>query len=141
MDIVRLQTVFGATGLHGGSVIDYVLNDPELSQQYRIRAITRNVDSEKAQQLKEKVEVVQGDVLSQFSLKEALNDAHTIFAMTTPTPDPDGLETEYQSAKTIADVTIEKGAEYIIFGTLPPVSEISGGKYTQVTPVEAKAQI
>ncbi|KAB8224751.1 hypothetical protein BDV33DRAFT_165359 [Aspergillus novoparasiticus] len=136
----KTLAVFGATGQQGGSVIDYVLNDPELSQQYRIRAITRNAESAKAQQLKENVEVIQGDVLNQSSLRVALTGAHTIFAMTTPTPGPDALEIEYQSAKAIADVAVEQGAEYIIFSTLPAISEISGGKYTQVTPFEAKAQ-
>ena len=60
--------------------------------------------------------------------------------MTTPSFGPDALEVEYNSGKTIADVAVEKGAEYIIFSTLPPVKEISGGKYTKVTPFDAKAK-
>lgn len=136
----KILAVFGATGQQGGSVINYVLNDPELSQKYNIRAITRDVDSEKAKQLKEKVEVVQGDVLNRASLGTALTGAHTIFAMTTPSFGPDALDVEYNSAKTIADVAVERGAEYIIFSTLPPVKEISGGKYTKVTPFDAKAK-
>jgi hypothetical protein len=60
--------------------------------------------------------------------------------MTTPSFGPDGLEIEYNSGKTIADVAVKKGAKYIIFSTLPPVREISGGKYTQVTPFDAKAK-
>lgn len=136
----KTLAVFGATGQQGGSVIDYVLNDAELSQKYKIRAITRDANSEKAKQLKEKVEVVQGDVLNRASLETALTDAHTVFAMTMPDFGPDGFEIEYNSGKTIADVAVEKGAEYIIFSTLPPVKEISGGKYTKVTPFDAKAK-
>jgi uncharacterized protein YbjT (DUF2867 family) len=136
----KILAVFGATGQQGGSVVSYVLNDPELSQKYKIRAITRDANSEKAKQLKEKVEVVQGDVLNRASLETALAGAHTVFAMTTPSFGPDGLEVEYNSGKTIADVAVEKGAEYIIFSTLPPVTEISGGKYTKVTPFDAKAK-
>jgi len=136
----KILAVFGATGQQGGSVINYMLNDPELSQKYKIRAITRDANSEKAKQLKEKVEVVQGDVLNRASLETALTGAHTVFAMTTPSFGPDGLEVEYKSGKTIADVAVEKGAEYIIFSTLPPVKEISGGKYTKVTPFDAKAK-
>jgi uncharacterized protein YbjT (DUF2867 family) len=136
----KILAVFGATGQQGGSVIDYVLNDPELSQKYKVRAITRFVNSEKARQLKEKVEVVQGDVLNRASLETALTGVHTVFAMTTFSFGPDGLEVEYKSGKTIADVAVEKGAEYIIFSTLPPVKEISGGKYTEVTPFDAKAK-
>lgn len=137
----KILAVFGATGQQGSSVINYVLHDPELSQKYKIRAITRDVNSEKAKKLKEeKVEVVQGDVLRRTSLETALTDVHTVFAMTTPFFDPDGLEAEYQNGKTIADIAVEKGAEYIIFSTLPPAKEISGGKYTKVSHFDAKAK-
>lgn len=136
----KILAVFGATGQQGGSIIDYVLNDPELSQKYKIRAITRDTDSDKAKFLKEKVEVVQGDVLKRASLETALAGVHTVFAMTTHSFGPDGLEVEYNSGKTIADVAVEKGAEYIIFSTLPSVKEISGGKYIKVTPFDAKAK-
>ena len=137
----KILAVFGATGQQGSSVINYVLADPELSQKYKIRAITRDVNSDKAKQLKEeKVEVVQGDVFQRASLETALTGAHTVFAMTTANFDSDGFEIEYNSCKTIADVAVEKGAEYIIFSTLPPAKEISGGKYTKVTHFDAKAK-
>ncbi|KAL9030707.1 MAG: hypothetical protein Q9196_001205 [Gyalolechia fulgens] len=137
----KILAVFGATGQQGGSVVNYVLNDPELSQKYKIRAITRDANSEKAKQLKEKVEieVVQSDMSDRASLDTALDGAHTVFAMTTPSFDPDRLEREYNTAKTIADVAVEQNVEYIIFSTLPSVKDISGGKYTKVTPFDAKA--
>jgi uncharacterized protein YbjT (DUF2867 family) len=87
--------VFGATGQQGSSVVNYVLKDPELSQNYKLRAITRDVNSEKAKQFKEKkVEIVHGDVLDRTSLEIALTGAHTVFAVTTPSFGPDGLEIE-----------------------------------------------
>ena len=138
----KILAVFGATGKQGSSIINYVLQDPELSQEYKIRAITRDVNSEKAKQLKEKVEVVYGDVLKRASLETALTGVHTVFAMTTPTFDLNGgLEVEYNSGKTIADGAVEQGAEYIIFSTLPPVKEISGGKYSNVIHFDAKAKV
>jgi uncharacterized protein YbjT (DUF2867 family) len=138
--MTKILAVFGATGKQGSSVINHVLNDPELSQKYRVRAITRDVNAEQAKQLKQKVEVVHGDVFNRASLGEALTGAHTIFAMTNPDFGPNGLENEYQRAKTIADVAVEKGVEYIIFSTLPSPSKISGGKYTKVIAFEAKAK-
>lgn len=136
----KILAVFGSTGHQGGSVINHVLNDPELSQEYSIRAITRNVNSDKAKHLKDKVQVVQGDVLDRASLETALSGVHTVFAMTVPSFGPDGFEIEYNSAKMIADVAVEKGAKYIIFATLPSVTNLSGGKYTRVTQFDAKAE-
>ena len=130
--------VFGATGQQGNSVINYVLNDPELSKQFRIRAITRDVSSEKTKQLKDKVDVVQGDISDQASIEVALKGAHTVFAMTVP--DWNNLEVEYHNAKTIADAAVKNGSEYIIFSTLPAVKEISGGKYAKVYPFDIKAK-
>lgn len=136
----KILAVFGATGQQGSSIITNVLNDPELSQQYKIRAITRDVSSEKAKQLSERVEVVPGDMTDRASLAKALNGAHTVFAMTTPSFGPDAFSVEYNAAKTIADVAVEQGLEYIIFSTLPGVKDISKGKYTAVVPFDAKAE-
>lgn len=137
----KILAVFGATGRQGASLIDYVLKDPELSAKYKIRAITRDVDSENSKQLKEKVEVVIGDALDRSSLESALTGAHTVFSMTTPAFGPDAADVEYNIGKTIADVAVEKGVEYLIFSTLPSITNISGGKYTLVTPFDAKAKI
>lgn len=137
----HILAVFGATGQQGASVINYVLNDPELSQKFQIRAITRTANSEKAKRLKEKVQVVEADTLDRASLETALTGAHTVFAMTVPDFGPGGFQVEYNSGKMIADVAVEKGAEYIIFSTLPSVTEISGGKYTRSNHFDAKVQV
>ncbi|UPK91119.1 hypothetical protein LCI18_002054 [Fusarium solani-melongenae] len=136
----KILAVFGATGQQGGSVINYVLNDQELSQKYKVRAITRDVNSAKAKELDERVEVVQGDAFDLASLETALAGVHTVFAMTTPAFGSDAFDVEYNSAKRIADVAVEKGVQYIIFSTLPSVTEISGGKYTKIVPFDAKAK-
>ena len=39
----KLLTVFGATGQQGGAIVEYVINDPELSKQYKIHGITRDL--------------------------------------------------------------------------------------------------
>ncbi|KAL7913151.1 putative hscarg dehydrogenase [Trichoderma velutinum] len=137
----QVLAVFGATGLQGNSVIDHVLNDAELSQRYKIRAITRDVNSDKANEIKAKnVEVIQGDVFDQDSLDKALAGVHTVFLMTNPSFAPDALEVEFNTAKNVADVSVKNGVQYIIFSTLPSVSQISRGKYTKVTMFDAKAK-
>lgn len=117
-----------------------MLNDPQLSQEYKIRAITRDLNSEKSKQLREKVEVVSGSLDDRTSIEAALTGVQTVFLMTPPSLKPGGMLDEYNAAKMVADVAIEKGLEYIIFSTLPPVTEISGGKYTKVLPFDAKAK-
>jgi NmrA-like family len=47
----KLVTVFGATGLQGGSVIRAIQAHPKLSQEFKIRGATRNVDSPAAKEL------------------------------------------------------------------------------------------
>jgi uncharacterized protein YbjT (DUF2867 family) len=56
----KLLTVFGATGLQGGSLINYILEHPELSNIFKLRGITRDVSKPTALALKSKgVEVIQ----------------------------------------------------------------------------------
>lgn len=137
----KILAVLGATGQQGSGVVDYVIRDPELSKQWMVRAITRNVDSDKAKALKEKAEVVKGNATDRAALAKALEGVHTLFAMTTPVfgvDDP--LEAEFQVIKTIADVAVEQGIQYLIFSTLPSCRDISNGKYTGVAPFDAKAK-
>lgn len=137
----QILAVFGATGQQGSSVITHVLNTPELSSRYKIRAITRDIDSSKARDLRSRaVEVITGDVTDRSSLETALTDVHTVFVMTPQSFGPDALETEFNQVKTIADVALDKGVTYIIYSTLPSVREVSSGKYTSLTAFDAKAK-
>lgn len=47
----KILTVFGATGKQGGSVIRTILQDAKLSQEFRIRGITRDTTKPAAQAL------------------------------------------------------------------------------------------
>jgi uncharacterized protein YbjT (DUF2867 family) len=139
--------VFGATGQQGSSVIRHVFRDAGLTTQYTIRALTRDVESPVAQQLRSKgVEVVSADVLDRSSLDHALQGVHTVFAMTPPYTSPSApqgasaLSFEFENGKRIADAALAAGVKHLIFSTLPSVSEISQGKYTAVTPFDGKAK-
>ena len=55
----KLLTVIGSTGNQGGSVIDQVLGDPQLSKEYKIRGVTRDPSKPTGEKLKSRgVEVV-----------------------------------------------------------------------------------
>jgi uncharacterized protein YbjT (DUF2867 family) len=58
--MAKLFTVFGATGLQGGAVINYILGHPELLKLFNLRGITRDASKPAAVALKQKgVEIVQ----------------------------------------------------------------------------------
>ena len=137
----KVLAVFGATGQQGSSVIANVLADPELSKEYKIRAITRDVKTEKLKHLHDKVEIVQADVTDPASVDKALEGAHTTFLMTTPSFTENAVEDEFKTGKSLADSAVKQGLKYIIFSTLPPVAKITQGKYTTVTPFDAKGKI
>lgn len=47
----KLITVFGATGNQGGSVVQIFLNDPQLRNDWSVRGVSRNVDSDSSKGL------------------------------------------------------------------------------------------
>ncbi|KAJ5481547.1 NmrA family protein [Penicillium sp. IBT 31633x] len=139
----NLLVVFGATGNQGGSVIDYVLNDPVLSRQYKIRAITRDPSKPAAQALLStgKIDVVQGDADHADTLTQALAGAHTVFALTTTIYDKRLEERELSQGKAIADAAVAAGAEHLIYSTLLHIARVSGGKYDKGRHFDCKAEV
>lgn len=137
----ELLVVFGATGNQGSSVINFVLNDPELSQKYSIRAIGRDTSSRAMQSLSSKgVETVSANPDDESTLPAALKDAHTVFAMTFPSY-TDVKATEIRQGRAIADAAVSAGVQYLIFSTLPYVTKMTNGKYTKVEGFDAKAEV
>ena len=138
----KTLVVFGATGNQGTSVINHVLDDSELSAIYKIRAVTRNPSSEKAQTLiSRNVEVVAGDPDDISSLRHAMQDAHTVFAMTTTNYAGAEGHSELAQGKNMVDTAIAAGVDFIIWSTLPGPTKISQGKYTKVASFDAKAEV
>ncbi|OAK97220.1 NAD(P)-binding protein [Phaeosphaeriaceae sp. SRC1lsM3a] len=136
----KVLAVFGATGNQGSSVVDHVLKHPQLSKEFSIRAITRNVDSPAAKDLKARnVDVVSGDLSDRASLDKALNGVHTVFLVNAPVFGPDGFDTEYKLITSAVDAAVDQGVSYLIFSTLPSVTEMTKGKVTIMSPFDAKA--
>lgn len=75
----KLIVVLGATGGQGGAIVDAFLRLPN----WRVRGLTRNASSQKAQALSIKgVEVVEANTDDQESLEGAFQGANAIFAFT-----------------------------------------------------------
>ncbi|KEF51623.1 uncharacterized protein A1O9_12258 [Exophiala aquamarina CBS 119918] len=141
----QLLAVFGATGQQGGSVIKTVLADPELSQRYRVRGLTRDTSSAGAQALQSQgVEVIRADASDSVeSVASALQGSDVAFVVTvTDYGAKDGTyRTELRQGKRIVDAAVAAGVKYLIFSTLKHVSKTSGGKYTKVGGFDSKAEV
>lgn len=140
--MAKLLVVFGATGNQGGSVVQTVLSDPTLSNEYKIRAVTRDVTAPKAQALKsQNVEVVTANADNPVSLLPALAGAHTVFSLTTTIYDEKLEQRELSQGKAVADAAVVAGAQYVIFSTLTHIGRVSGGKYTHGGHFDSKAEV
>ncbi|KKO97441.1 hypothetical protein THAR02_10459 [Trichoderma harzianum] len=137
----QVLAVFGATGQQGGSVVKFVRDDLELSSKYKIRAITRHVDSDKAKALKSHVEVVRADFADLASVGKALEGVNAVFLMNAPYFGDNAFEDELESLKKIADIAVEKGVEFLIYSSLPSPAKISNGKYNTIAAFDAKAEV
>ncbi|KAA8916611.1 hypothetical protein TRICI_001237 [Trichomonascus ciferrii] len=123
----HVLAVIGATGHQGGSVVDFVLNDPELSKTHKIMALTRDPSKPAAKKLAERgAEVVKCDLEDSHQLKKVLDGADIMYAMTAMAA---GGPSELEVGKRLADAAHDAGIKHLIYSTLPNASKISNGKY------------
>jgi uncharacterized protein YbjT (DUF2867 family) len=108
--------VVGATGAQGGGLVRAILADK--SGQFGARALTRKVDSDKAQALKKAgAEVVQADLDDVESLKKAFAGAYGAFCVTNFW-EHFSPEKEYAQAGNMARAAKAAGVEHVIWSTL-----------------------
>jgi uncharacterized protein YbjT (DUF2867 family) len=108
--------VFGATGSQGGGLVRSILNDK--NSEFSVRAVTRDVNSEKAQALKALgAELVTCDIDSQESIESILEGAYGAYFVTffwehfSP-------EKEMLHAKNMANAAKAKGLKHVVWSTL-----------------------
>lgn len=112
----KLITVFGATGGQSGPIARALLQNA-----FKVRAVTRNPDSEKAQQLRDAgAEVVAGSVTDRESVKAAIAGAYGAYVVTLVSPD------EAQVGKAVADECKEAGVQHVVFSGLESVKDTLG---------------
>lgn len=101
--------VTGATGSQGGAVARNLL-----SGGHRVRAFTRNTESESAIQLKDSgAEVVGGDFENPATITDAAKGADVVYVMGTPFEL--GLDAEVKQSIAAIDASIEAGVDHIIY--------------------------
>jgi uncharacterized protein YbjT (DUF2867 family) len=130
---MKLVTILGATGNQGGSVVDALLKD----SNYKVRAITRNPQSEAAKALATRgAEIFQADVDSYPSLVTAFKGSYAVYALT-DFFEPFGklgaekafdIESE-QGINLAKAAAATSGLQHYIWSTLPDGGKLTNGKY------------
>jgi uncharacterized protein YbjT (DUF2867 family) len=112
----KIIAVVGATGAQGGGLVRAILADRNGS--FRARALTRNVNSEKAKALAAAgAEVVPADVDDPASLRRAFEGAYGAFCVTFFW-DHLSPEKEYAEADSMAQAAKQTGLQHVIWSTL-----------------------
>ena len=118
-------TIVGALSKQGRSVAHTLLQ----SGRYRVRALTRRVDSPEAQNLARQgaeLITVKVEVGHKKDLVDAFRGSHGVFLVTPIIVPPAAHEAEL--GKQQADAAVEAGVQHIIFSSLENVERITGGK-------------
>jgi len=122
----KIVAVTGSTGVQGGSVAKILLADGT----FAVRAITRNVDSKKAQELKALgAEVVAADWEDVESLKKAFKGAWGVFGVTDfwslfithQQNQADAQAHEEQHGRNLIDAAEAEGIQHFVWSTLPHI--------------------
>ena len=112
----KIIAVIGATGAQGGGLVRAIMNDP--SGGFSARAITRNVNSDKAKELaKLGAEVVAADIDNLESLKEAFQGAYGAYCVTNFW-EHFSPEKEIAQATAMATAAKDAGLQHVIWSTL-----------------------
>jgi uncharacterized protein YbjT (DUF2867 family) len=125
MPETKTIVVFGATGAQGGSVVDALLE----TGSFKVRGVTRNTDSEKAQALAKKgVSLHKADMATGEGVEEAFTGAYGAFLLTNFW-DPNTMNKEAEQGKALVDAAKKAGVVHVMFSALANVKDISKGKY------------
>jgi uncharacterized protein YbjT (DUF2867 family) len=115
----KIIAVVGATGAQGGGVVRAILDDP--NGQFSARALTRNVDSDKARALREAgAEVVAADADDVQSVTRAFEGAYGAYCVTNFW-EHFSPGREFTQGSNLADAAKAAGIEHAIWSTLDDV--------------------
>lgn len=137
----KIIAVIGATGAQGGGVVDVFLNDPLLSQEWTVRAVTRDPSKDKAKKLKEQgADVVAADLNDEASLVKAFTGATAAFGVTNYW-ETLSIDAEIQQGKNLVDAAKESAVSHFIWSSLLNVKKLTQGKLAHVYQFDGKAEI
>jgi uncharacterized protein YbjT (DUF2867 family) len=130
-DTRRLIVVTGATGRQGGAVTRALLGTG-----WRVRALTRDPSSQKAQALSTLgAEMIQGNLDNQQSLQSAFQGAYGVYSV--QNPQLSNLETEVRQGKLVADVAKEVNVQHFVYSSSAVENPTGVGLWDSKLQVEA----
>lgn len=141
----KLIVVTGATGMQGSGVIDAL----SANSDWKIRGVTRNINSAKAQTLvKRGIEMVAADLDDENSLVGAFTGANAIFGITdyyepfaTGIGPEKAMQIEYTRGVNMARAAARTATlETFFWSTLPHADKLSNGEI-KVPHFDAKGEI
>jgi len=111
----KVIVVFGATGSQGGSVAKFLLGDGT----FKVRAVTRKLDSASAKELTQQgAEVVEANLEDRTSIVKALTGAYGVFGVTNFWDPAVRFEGEVRQGKLLADVAKETGVQHFVWSSI-----------------------
>ena len=120
MDKSKTVLVTGATGQQGGAVARELL-----SHEYKVKAFTRNPDSESATELvKLGAEIVKGDFDDPDSMEKAMKGIWGVFAVQNTWEA--GVEKEEQQGKVMAEVAKKAGVQHYVYTSVGSADRNTG---------------
>ena len=121
----RIIAVTGATGQQGGAVARKLLSDG-----WKVRALTRDVNKPAAQELKALgAEVVLGDMDNRAQLDAAFKGAYGVFSVQNFWLPDVGFEGEIRQGKNVADAAKDVGVEHLVYSSVGAAHRGMGQKH------------
>lgn len=125
--MAKLITVFGATGAQGNYIVSALLQSG-----FKVRAVTRNPDSEKAKALKNAgADPVKGDLNDAASIAAAVQGVYGVFLVTDfwglfQQNQETAFDIEIAQGKSVADACKKAGVKHVVYSGLDPVKDAIG---------------
>jgi uncharacterized protein YbjT (DUF2867 family) len=121
----KIIAVTGATGQQGGAVARKLLSDG-----WRVRALTRDVNKPAAQALAQAgAELVAGDMDSRSELDAAFQGAYGVFSVQNFWLPNVGFDGEIQQGKNVADAAEAAGIQHIVYSSVGAAHRGMGQKH------------
>jgi len=134
----KVVVVLGATGVQGGGVVDQILKaNKEGKHHYKVRGVTRSVDSPASKDLIQRgVEMVKANFSNEKEIEAAFRGAYAVFAVTNfwdkEVFGAQQIEAEFKQGILLADVAFKSGVTHYLWSTLDDANTITKGEIPMV---------